>query len=200
MRMNKSTILNSRVIIGSFILGALVSSTVHQFASKPKLIATQCRAISDSHNYTSDANEALYRKLSARYTKVPEPILREAIEYAGVYAKPDFPKQQDLLAVIAVESSFNPKAKSQLKSDPAIGLTQIRPKAWGYKLYKVDLATIENQIKYGSEILTHNYKRVNDKSLALHAYNLGLTSILKGKRSKTYVVKYERELNYIMNA
>lgn len=151
--------------------------------------------IGDSfHTSINKTNEALIAKISNRYTHVSPELVAEVVEYTHKYAKSDFPKQEDLLAVIAVESSFNPNATSNLKHDPAIGLTQIRPKAWSHKYKHSELASIENQIKYGAEILAHNYKRVGDKELALHAYNLGLTSVLRGKRSKTYVVKYHREL------
>lgn len=148
----------------------------------------------------STKHEWLKNKILARYSKVDPNLADEIVKYTAVYAKHDFPRQEDLIAVIAIESSFNPKAVSNLKTDPAIGLTQIRPGAWRHKLSKHDLRTVENQIKHGAAILAHNYQRVNDKALALHAYNLGLTAALRGARSKTYVIKYKRELNALTSA
>jgi soluble lytic murein transglycosylase-like protein len=139
-------------------------------------------------------NLTLVSAILDRYKHVDDDLIHDVVFYSHKYARPDFPKQADILAMIATESSFNPKAVSKLKRDPAIGLTQIRPGAWRHKIKRHELNDVENQIKYGAEILAHNYKKLQDKHLALHAYNLGLTSVLRGQRSKTYVVKFEREL------
>jgi len=79
-----------------------------------------------------------------------------------------------VLAVMDVESGYNPYAISQLKKDPARGLMQVRFGVWGEKLglkSKYDLHDIETNIDSGCRILriyldeTHN-----DMKKALYKY------------------------------
>lgn len=202
--MNTNILSYGTFVVGMCLMVALFS-THHTSEQTHHLNISTISTISKSHaryepitriNKIDETvkNEILKHRIMSRYKHVSPDLAEDVVKYAAQYAKPDFPKQEDLIAVIAVESSFNPKAKSKLKVDPALGLTQIRPGAWKHKLSMKDLVNVEGQIKHGADILYHNYKRVNSKALALHAYNLGLTATLRGERSKTYVVKYKREL------
>lgn len=176
------------LIIGSVIAGYLINQS-----TSPTPLSNKCIINVVEWAPLPEFNAQLVSNITSRYKNVSPELATKIVIYTAMYAKPTFPKQEDLLAVIAVESAFNPAAKSNLKTDPAIGLTQIRPGAWRHKIKKSELSDIEGQIKYGAYILEHNYNRVNSKALALHAYNLGLTAALRGVRSKTYVVKYQRE-------
>lgn len=111
--------------------------------------------------------------ISTKYKVKPE-LVEQIVEIAKKYEHPDFPRAKDILAVISVESSFNPNAVSKLKRDPARGLMQVRPMTW--KLPKESLATIDGQIKHGAQILRQYYVKLGDKEAALHAYNVGLTN------------------------
>ncbi len=125
--------------------------------------------------------------------KIKQAFAEKVVDYAIQYQHEEFPTAHDLLSLIAVESSFRPKVYSNLKRDPAYGLTQIRPNAWRHKYKRSQLESIENQVKFAAEILAHNYKRLNDKNLALQAYNIGLTAVLQGRENWRYVDKFYAE-------
>ena len=113
---------------------------------------------------------------------------------AKKHEHPVFPKAKDLMAVIGIESSFNPNAKSRLKISPARGLTQIRPEIWGLD-HKKDLATPEQQIAKSSEILASYHKRLGgDDDAAVHSYNVGVTNYKRGTGlNPKYVDKFKNE-------
>lgn len=135
----------------------------------------------------------------ARRYKVEPNMVREIVIAVNRHEKPDFPKAHHLLGLIGVESSFNPGAKSALKKDPALGLTQIRPGAWG--IDPSNLRTIDAQIAKSAEILAQYYKRLgNDANAALHAYNVGIGNHRKSlknpaKGNPRYVPKIHAETN-----
>lgn len=105
-----------------------------------------------------------------------------------------FPKAEDLLAVIGIESSFNPAARSHLKHDKAVGLTQVRPKIWGVKAKDLK-GNIDKQIELASNILNKYYQKLGSKDKAIHAYNVGLTNVRHNKGlNPEYVQKWKQEL------
>jgi hypothetical protein len=119
------------------------------------------------------------------------------VKLAKQHEYADFPKAKDILAIVGIESSFNPNAQSKLRKDPAVGLMQVRPGVWGMKHSQLKgPGSIENQIKVGAEILNKYYKRLNDREKAVHAYNVGMTNFLKGKHNPAYVTKYKNELAF----
>ena len=106
---------------------------------------------------------------------------------------PTFPKAEDILAIVGIESSFNPSVKSQLKHDPAVGLMQVRPGIWDIDPTK--LSTIENQIKVGANILAAYYSKLKSPDGAVHSYNIGITNYNKKKGlNPGYVQKYKTDL------
>lgn len=109
-----------------------------------------------------------------------------------------FPRATDILAVIGVESSFNPSAVSKLRRDPARGLMQVRPGVW--KIDPSELNDIEKQIVIGVRILKKYYARTGDEEGALHAYNIGITNYRAGKTNPAYVAKVEREKSFLTAA
>jgi soluble lytic murein transglycosylase-like protein len=135
--------------------------------------------------------------IASQKYKVSPKIVRQAVKAAIKYQDPVFPRAEHILAVVGVESGFNPKAKSQLASDPAIGLTQIRPEASG--IGAAQLATIDGQIKHGASMLKQYYKRFGSIDAALHAYNVGPGNHLKSqenpkKGNPRYAPKVNAEL------
>lgn len=120
----------------------------------------------------SDINQVVAH-VSDKYRVNPK-LVAQIVHAAKKHERPDFPRAQDILAVIGVESSFNPKAVSQLKRDPARGLMQVRPGVWG--MDPNQLSTIDAQISKGAEILHAYYKKFGTKEAALHAYNVGETN------------------------
>lgn len=125
--------------------------------------------------------------ISKRYSADPQ-FVTQVVELVKKYQKPGFPTARDLLAVIAVESSFDPDAVSGLHHDPAVGLMQIRPNVWGVD--SKDLKDPEVNIELGSDILHRYYKHLHhDKAAAIQAYNVGLTDYRQGVDSPEYLMK-----------
>ena len=112
-------------------------------------------------------------KFIANTYNVKEAFALKVVELAHKYAKPTFPTAKDILAIAAIESSFDPKAVSGLRYDPAVGLLQVRPRIWGLNKEKLE-NDITEQIKTGAEILHLYYKKLHSKEAAVAAYNVGL--------------------------
>jgi hypothetical protein len=137
----------------------------------------------NARKFVNTAAERVTRKF-----KVDAKIAKAIAQSAVKHEYPDFPTAKDILGVIGTESSFNPKAVSGLKKDPAVGLMQIRPGVWG--IDPKNLRTIDDQIKVGAEILRTYYKKLGSRAEALHAYNVGLTNHQTGKlQNPRYVPK-----------
>lgn len=135
--------------------------------------------------------KGMIRVVSNRFGVDPK-AADEIIRVAHQHEHSDFPTAEDILAVIGVESKFKPKAVSQLKRDPAIGLMQIRPGVW--KISKQELLNIEKNIEHGARILRKYYEQLNKKEdAALQAYNIGITAYLKGKKNPRYLSKVKTE-------
>lgn len=136
----------------------------------------------------------LTKNIASNY-RIEEQLARKVVDLAFKYADEEFPKAEDILAVIGVESSFNPNAVSNLKRDPAVGLMQVRPGIWNLDPNR--LGNIEHQIKYGVDILKHYYQKTGNREDALHAYNLGITRFRRGGRNPRYVHKYQQVRNVV---
>lgn len=137
----------------------------------------------------------LIGKVAEKYKADPN-VISAAVHAAEKYAYDDFPRASDILGVISVESSFQERAVSGLKKDPAIGLMQVRPGVNG--LSRTDLSSIDDQIRIGTQILRKYYEKTGDKDAALHAYNVGLTNHYRSKTNPKkgnprYAPKVERE-------
>jgi soluble lytic murein transglycosylase-like protein len=126
--------------------------------------------------------------------KIAPANAKHIVELVNKYADPVFPKAEDLLAIIGIESSFNPSAKSGLKHDKAVGLTQIRPKIWGIHAKNLR-GHLDKQVELASDILNKYYQKLGSKDKAIHAYNVGLTNVRHGKGlNPAYVTKWKAEL------
>lgn len=147
-----------------------------------------------------DAQEDTLRTIAkaiAKKYRVSESLVNDIVILAHKYEDPVFPKAIDILAVIAVESSFNPEAVSQLRHDPARGLMQVRPGVWGLDVS--DLDNIENQIQIGARILKRYYARTKNPESALQAYNVGITNYKRGVKNPRYLQKIHAAREYIAN-
>lgn len=131
----------------------------------------------------------LARNIASEY-RVDLDLVQQIVDTAFRLEDKEFPKAADILAIIGVESSFNPNSRSSLRHDPAIGLMQVRPGIWDLK--PSDLASIEDQIKHGAHILKRYYRKTGSAEDAIQAYNLGITSFRRGDRNPRYVAKYNQ--------
>lgn len=123
-------------------------------------------------------------------------LVEQVFELAKKYEKPGFPTARDILAIIAVESDFNPDAVSQLKTDPAVGLMQVRPQKW--KMSPEELKDPETSIRVGSAILHKYYKHLRgNKEAAVQAYNIGMKNFRQGQESPNYLNKFVVRLSHM---
>lgn len=141
--------------------------------------------------------EPNYQQLiTARY-KVDHKLAKRVVETVDRYTDDSFPTKKDMLVLIGIESSFNPQAKSKLRKDAAVGLTQIRPKVWKHLIKDGDeLKKVDAQVKYAVKILKSYYRIVGTKDGALLAYNNGLTNYMKGEFSTRYLDKFNKESSH----
>lgn len=135
----------------------------------------------------------LAKSIAKKY-RVDLELVQQVVNLAYEYEDEKFPKAQDILAIIGVESSFNPDSKSGLRKDPALGLMQVRPGVWNINPENLD--SVESQIRYGVAILKRYYKKLGNAEDAIQAYNLGLTKFRRGARNTRYVAKYQQELDH----
>lgn len=162
-------VLKNAIAAAIMVVGALSATTANAPRNPHPVAAQQKKPV----------NLMMLVSKAAEKHHVKDDVVKQVVQAALKYEKSDFPKAKDILAVIGVESSFNPDAKSKLKTDPARGLMQLRPGVW--KLPKSEFKTIDAQVKNGAEILSAYYKKLGSREAALHAYNVGLTNHLKSK-------------------
>ncbi len=144
----------------------------------------------------SDKEQAVVNQIAKRYDADPD-FVTQVILLAKKYEKPRFPTAHDLLAIIAVESEFDPDAVSGLRKDPAVGLMQVRPGEWG--LDPEALRDPETAIRVGSDILHKYYRHLHgDKEAAIQAYNVGLTNYQQGGENPNYLMKVTQRLKNIL--
>lgn len=126
--------------------------------------------------------------------KISPDKAKKIVELTKKHEDDVFPKAEDLLAVIGIESSFNPAARSRLKHDKAVGLTQVRPKIWGVKAKDLR-GNMDKQVELASDILSKYYQKLGSKDKAIHAYNVGLTNVRHNTGlNPEYVQKWKAEL------
>jgi len=139
----------------------------------------------------NDEAQVLCDRILKKY-KIDPKLALQIAKLAKKHEKPVFPKAEDLLAITGIESSFRPHAVSNLKKDPALGLTQIRPGI--HKLDPKRLSTdIEHQMERSADILHKYNKHLKNKEAAIIAYNVGPGDYQKGKFNQNYITKFKNE-------
>lgn len=112
-----------------------------------------------------------------------EPLLaKQVVLEAKKHSEPIFPKKEDILAIIAIESAFKTQAVSTAS---AKGLMQI--------LYKPSTFDITQNIADGTFLLRDYYKKLNNINATIQAYNVGISAYKKGSRNLDYLSKYYEE-------
>lgn len=117
---------------------------------------------------------------------------QRVVDLAMKYEKPGFPRAPDILAIVGIESSFDPDAVSGLRHDPAVGLMQVRPGVWNLNRHSL-AHNIEKQIATGADILHLYYTKLKSRDAAVAAYNVGMGEYRSGNTANGYVSKYTNE-------
>ncbi|MBW1870832.1 MAG: lytic transglycosylase domain-containing protein [Deltaproteobacteria bacterium] len=145
-------------------------------ADRTKQLTVQTAAlnaeINDLHQYlASQANQdVLFLKIMVTKPELDRELARKIARLTSKYAT-IYRQDPDLvLAIIAIESNFNPKAVS---SKGALGLMQVMPQ-WKTVLgITDDLTDPETSIRYGLQILGFYKQMYKKMDMALTAYNRG---------------------------
>lgn len=189
----QTTNVTHNVDISSKIKRLPVARLAHEYREVD--ISNEIKRLSkarpNEHQKMMRRKEQLVGAITEKYN-VDETLARKIVKIANAHQQPDFPKTEDIIAIVGIESSFRPHVKSKLKTDPAVGLMQVRPGVW--KIPHEELSTIEGQIKHGAGILAHYYDKVGKVEGAVMAYNVGITAYRKGKTNKRYLNKYKTEV------
>lgn len=162
------------VLLVGFLWGALTIGLLSFYLLPERVITVQV-------NPFSKVEEQFILKVSDKYKVRPFDVSEIYLEAREQGNQDTFPTKLDLLAIVAIESSFNKHAKS---AKGAHGPMQIR--------YKPSGSDIHQNISDGKELLDDYYARVKSPRAALQAYNLGITNFKKGKRNLRYVAKFQQ--------
>ncbi len=126
--------------------------------------------------------------------KLSETAAQEIIALADKYATDSFPKRNDILAIIAVESSYNTRAKNR----GCYGLMQIQKASHLKALKGRSLHNPAVNIEVGAGVLTAYYDLLKEnKRGAILSFNAGIGSYLKGRYETKYYLKYLKEKDLI---
>lgn len=126
--------------------------------------------------------------ISTKY-KINTNRAKEIILIAKEHSNESFPKFHDVLAIIAIESSFNIHAVSYAK---ARGLMQI--------LYKKSSFDPKLNILDGTQLLKEYHTRLHSVDAAVQSYNVGIGNFKKGMRNLNYLRKFKQQKEEIKNA
>ena len=182
-----------KLCVFGFILGGLIA-----FVSFKNNVGHESGLREDVGNINNphsvvEKQKKLLGRIVSKYRVDPN-VAHDVIKFAYKYERDTFPKAKDILAVVGIESSWNPNAVSKLKKDPAVGLTQIRPGIWKSIIGdRSALRSIENQIKFAAHILHWNYKQTKNRDHAIIAYNVGIGAFSRGEFTDNYLNKFKRE-------
>lgn len=167
--MTKTNTLFTVLLLGSLVVGFKTISSNDYFGIPDK--------ISNPINKYAAAEAYIINKWNT------EPLLaRQVILEAKKHSNPDFPRKEDILAIIAIESGFKTSAVSTAK---AKGLMQV--------LYKPTTFDITQNIYDGTFLLKDYYKKLSNISATIQAYNVGIGAYKQGNRNHEYLEKYYYE-------
>jgi hypothetical protein len=164
-----------------FVLSAPQQDT---FSLTEFAIASEPEQVAKDHK-----TERLIKFVASRFKK-PEEFARRIVTVANKYARPDFPRAEDILAIIAVESTFNTNARYR----GSWGLMQIEAKSHRKQYVGESLTNVETNIRVGSEVLSQYYEITKSKQGAIVAYNVGIGNFLSGHKNRPYLKKVNKEL------
>jgi hypothetical protein len=166
---------------------------VEQAKILPDLVSTSVdMEVSKNFALESIPTDDTSKSLSTSY-KVPLSISDRIVKAADRNAYSDFPSRNDILAIIAVESSLNPSASNRGNE----GLMQIRKKSHLSKLLGRNLYNIEVNIEIGSAVLREYFLQLKSKKAAVLAYNVGIGNYIRKRIRMEYYLKYSKHLKII---
>ncbi len=140
-----------------------------------------------------DNAEILAERVGKVFNKIPSEEIRLIVNSAIKHESKEgeFPSRYDILAVIAVESGFNCKAKNGKDS----GCMQINRGHWP-SFPEEAFRDIDENIRYGAYLLESYFQKNNgDINVALKIYNSGETAVRNNREKPGYSEKFDRYKN-----
>jgi len=158
--------------------------------------AAEIEARLQQQKFIERANRA--NAILAKYPGADTRVIMQALDAAERFQYKDFPRAQDIITIIGIESSWRVDVMSQLSTDRAYGLTQIRPATWSDVIGEDDIRDVDTQVRAAADILHHYYMSLNkSKAGAILSYNNGITAYVNGAYTKDYLYKFWREVAYV---
>jgi hypothetical protein len=148
---------------------AAVSKKTEELATETAGLKTESQNLRQSL-MSSMSEDVIFLKVLILKPDIEPKLAREIARAIHRYCQMYERDANLVLAIIEVESNFNPKAVSHMG---ALGLMQVMPQ-WK-KVLGIDgnLADVETSIKYGLQVLGFYLEMYKDLELALTAYNRG---------------------------
>jgi hypothetical protein len=141
----------------------------------------------------SGPDQHLVHALATRFRR-SEATIQTVVDAANQFASKDFPRKEDILAIVAVESSFDHYARGK----GSWGLMQIQINYHLDQAKDLDPWAISDNVSLGADILHSYYCSLHrDRRRAVLAYNVGVHAVKRHKARPAYYKKYRRELAYI---
>lgn len=180
-------------VVGASLVGAPVQTHVEPTrAAQPQPAPKLTHILPAPKQQIDPRHQKMIDRIVDKYN-VDDQFAKQVVALAHKYEKPTFPRAKDILAVVGIESSFDPDSVSGLRKDPAVGLTQIRPGVWNINRAELQ-GSVEKQIAYGADILQLYFSKLKNKDSAIRAYNIGLSAYRHGNRADGYANKYHNEI------
>ncbi|NJK90283.1 MAG: lytic transglycosylase domain-containing protein [Myxococcales bacterium] len=149
---------------------------IEELARQSEAVAVEHRALHEEimrlRGYVTSrtSEDVLFLKIMVAKPRLEVEVAREIARHVKTYATL-YEQDPDLvLAMIDVESDFNPQIVSYMG---ATGLMQVMPQWRKVLAIQEELTDIETSIKYGLQILGFYREMYKDLEVALTAYNRG---------------------------
>lgn len=142
---------------------------------------------------STDKDSSVINYISERF-KISLKLAEEIVKLATEYSHATFPKRNDILALIAVESSYNIMARSR----GCHGLMQVEKSSHRKLIKGRNLNNPRVNIEVGSMVLHDNYETLKgNKRGSILSFNSGVGNFLKGRYKSEYYEKYKKELKLL---
>lgn len=188
---NHETRLSEVAISPDLLLSQSIAPAV--IDAEPKPVSPDQVQEASNVDSQSKSVSAMIAVLTAKF-KVKPQIASEVVNLADKHAYSDFPKREDILAIIAVESGFNYNARYK----GCIGLMQVEAKSHKKHLAGKSLINPDTNISLGAYILNQYYNLLGkNKRAATLAFNAGIGNYQKGRFKQVYYEKYRTQLKVL---
>lgn len=146
----------------------------------------------DQESTTTNPHQSLIKALAERF-KQPEQFIAQVVLLVDELTDGTYPSLEAVLAIIAIESSFNPRASYRGSK----GLMQIHMPSHRKAFKGASPYQVRRNVEIGIGILRQYHQKLGKERSAVLAYNAGIGNFSKGRYSSDYFRKYKRELAFV---